>query len=113
MIDDLFTSGWTVQSKTQARDEGRAKKKATWSTTSSISGCMRTLGMNEQKPYGKTEVYSTHRFYTSASNAVTDTQRLLNPDGEIYSVLYVENPHGLDEFLQVDCVRGQLEKSDE
>ena len=114
-ISDLFTSGFVVQGYAEARDQGKAKQPGQWITRSTISGRIRLLHQSERKTFEKFTVESTHRFYCTDLTVFLETerQRIVDPDGKIYTVLDFDNPHNMDEFMQVECYRGQLEKEDE
>ena len=69
-----------------------------------FSGRLRILSAREAKVYGKEEIESTHRFYTAVAD-ILNTDRLVDPDSVKYQILFVDNPHNLDKFLQIDCGR--------
>lgn len=117
MITDLFESGWTVKKNTESVDSGGAVTD-TWSTDTTIgtsgviSAHIRQLSRDEVISEGRPEVVATHRVYT-AVDSITEKHRLVSPDGEVFNVVAVDNPHELDEFLQIDVRRSEVEAEDD
>ena len=113
----LYTIGWTIQKNTEA-NTATGIKTNTYSTDTSIGTAgvismhMRLLSEREQTARGKKEVYSTHRAYCDVY-AITEKHRIKDPDGQIYDVVAVDNPHDRDIFMQIDCIRTDLQREDE
>lgn len=105
----LYKTGYTIQSKTETPDAGGAVVD-TWGSDTSVAGHMRVATQRELDAQQKDEVVATHVFYTDASNAMTNKDRIIDPDGQIFSVKTVRNPHDLDAFLQVMCYRSDFER---
>lgn len=106
----LYKTGYTIQSKTETPDAGGAVVDSWASTLVSVFAHMRTATKQEINAQQKDEVIATHVFYTDASYTVTHKQRVINPDGEVFAVKTVDNPHDLDAFLQVMCYRADYER---
>lgn len=105
-IEDLYVSGFVIhrRASTAKVDDGGALTKDDYASHLEVSGRIRLLSASEVRTYGKEEVASTHRFYTAVAD-ILNTDRVEDPDGVYYQILFVNNPHELDKFLQIDCMR--------
>jgi len=117
----LYKTGYTIQSKTETPDAGGAVVSSWSNTYTDVFGHIRTASQNEitaqyvtgaatQGDRLKDEVIGDHVFYTDVKYTITNKDRIKDPDGQIYSVATVKNPHGLDAFLQVLCRRSDFER---
>ena len=109
MIDHLYKSGYTVQSKTETPNAGGVVVDSYATAFANVLGHMRTATKSELAIRQKDEVISTHVFYTDV-RAITNRMRVVNPDGEVFEIDTVDNPHNLDKFLVVRCSRSDYER---
>ena len=116
-IEDLYIDSFTVQANTQTTGTDSVVTHS-WATATTIgtsgviTGHIRMLSNRERAARGKMEVQATHRIYT-AVDSITEKHRLLHSDGRLFNIVSVDNPHEVDEFLQIDVVRTDVERVDE
>ena len=99
-IDELYNNTFIVKTPTWANDHGSTTQ--TLSDGISFSGRIRLLNAFESKEYGKERVLSTHRLYCDTSNTISATSEITDKNGFVYDVLFINNPHEMDEFYQVE-----------
>jgi len=101
MISDLFIPGFVIKRRTESTVNGNLT--ASYATVATISGRIRLLSGDEKITNEKENWTTTHRFYCDASNTLNRGDVIVK-DGKTYDIKVIDNPHELDEFLQVDCV---------
>lgn len=103
-IEDFYKSGWKVQRRanTAKVDDGGALTGDDWADHLAISARIRLLSGNETRIYDKEQGASTHRVCTAVAD-ILNTDRLVDPDGKTYAILYVNNVDQLDHHLEIDC----------
>ena len=102
-----FYSGFQLKANTQTRDTGGAIINTWANSGDSFSGYIRKLSGNEIITNQKRGIKSTHRFYCAADVSITNLNQLTF-DSKTYHVTYVDNPHELDEFLQVELLYNEI-----
>lgn len=119
MISDLYKPGWSVKEATETRGADGVVTK-TWADVSgleNIGARYRQLSLQASRQeiflLGKDQVIATGRVYTDFQSSITEKNRLVNPDGEVFNIKSTNNPHGLNEFLQIDVYRSDVESADD
>ena len=108
-IEDFYESGWKVQRRasTAKVDDGGALTSDDWTDHLSIAARVRLLSGTETRYYDKEQGAATHRVYTDVAD-ILKTDRLVDPDGMTYAILYVNNVDQLDCHLEIDCKEPEL-----
>ena len=107
MIENLYVSGFKSYRLVDAVDSGGAVNEdvdidtTNWPINLQFSGHIRQLTANEIVLNQKREVNATHRMYCKVLD-ITAEDRIIDPDSRTFDVKFVDNPHQLDMFLQVD-----------
>lgn len=63
---------------------------------------IRQLTANEIVINEKREVKATHRMYCNSSLSINAKDRIVDPDSRTFDVKFIDDPHQLGCFLQVD-----------
>ena len=101
-IEDFYTAKFTIYKLNNLVDSGGAFKPTYSVKASNVSGLMRLLSGSEQVVNMSKGVTSTHRFYC-AVQGITETNVIKDSSGKYYDILFVDNVHGLNRFLTIDC----------
>lgn len=102
-IEDFYTATFTIYKRNHVVDSGGAFKPTYSVKLSGVAGLMRTLSGSEQVVNMSKGVTSTHRFYC-AVQGITETDVIKDANGKYYDIIFVDNVHGLNRFLTIDCV---------
>lgn len=106
-IETQFYTGFRIRTNTQSRDSGGAITNS-WSNGDTFSGHIRKLSNSEILNNAKRGIASTHRLYCAADLSIAKTNRVTF-DSKEYHVTFVDDPHELDEFLQVELLYDEVE----
>ena len=63
---------------------------------------IRKLNASEQVLRGAEGTVSTHRIYMDAKDTINEDDQIVI-DSKTYDIDYVDDPHGMGEFLQIDA----------
>lgn len=117
-ISDLFVTGYTAKKNTESTGSDFQEVTNTLSTDTDIgtagvfSACQRQLTGRERDQYGRPSNWRIERFYTEATG-LTMKHWILDPNGELWNIVNINNPHDRDEFFQIDGERKMFEKENE
>ena len=115
-IQDLFKTGYTAIKITE--DNSGVVKTQTPSTDTTIGTAgvfeahQRQLSGYEVFKYGHDGHEEMARFYTQVSG-LTQKHLIKDLDGKYWSIVNIDDPHDLAEFLQIDTERKQWEQENE
>ena len=73
----------------------------------------RQLSGFEANKFGFEGVEETQRFYTEYDVGLTQANWIKDLCGKLWNIVRVDNPHQLNEFLQIDATREQFERENE
>ena len=107
MIDGTYIEGWTTERNTPTNSGGIVTE--AWAQH---LGTVRAH-VRQQSSLDRRVNMATHRIYTKIGQDILDTDRMLDPDGEIFRITNIDNPHGQDHHLQIDCTRAKDEREQE
>ncbi len=115
MISDLYISGWKVKRLSQVKVSGVFKPTYV-AHLSDISVHKRQLNAREVLQNAKLEVTANWRMYADALESdggdrdITEKDIMIDPDGKAYDIQRINNPHGLNHHLEIDCSRTGVEE---
>lgn len=115
MISDLYITGWSVKEATETRGADGVVTK-TWADVSgleNIGAHYRQLSSDEIRSQEKDTVTATGMVYTDFQSSITEKNRLVNPSGDVFNIKSKNDPHELNEFLQIRVYRSDVEIADD
>ena len=111
-IDGIYTPGWITERNTGTNIAGIVTP--AWSEQlSDVRAHVRQLSGREVSALDRRAILATHRIYTKTGQDIISTDRMLDPSGQIFRITNIDNPHGQDHHLQIDCTRGKDEREQE
>ena len=116
-ITDLFVSGYTAKKNTEAVDAGGAvtdtlSTDTTIGTAGAFDAHQRQLSGYEAMRYQRPANIRVERFYADTTG-LTVKHWISDPNGELWNIININNPHDLDEFYQIDAERKLFEVENE
>ena len=76
-----------------------------WNTHLEIDGCLRPLSGDTRISADKETLFATHRFYCDVAD-IKETDRYVDPDGEVYRIKFVADVMNMGNHLQIDLEKG-------
>ncbi len=112
MIDGTYKPGWTTERNTASNTAGIVTE--SWSELlGDVRAHVRQLSGQEQNNLSRRTNMATHRIYTKTGQDILNTDRFLDPDGRIFRITNIDDPHNQEHHLQIDCTRAKDEREQE
>ncbi len=95
-----FTTGHKVEQYTET-DTGFGGPTYTWTEKLTLDARLRPLSGEERLSADKQTLHTTHKLYCDVLD-ITEQDRYVDPDGNIYHIVFVKNPMNMDRHLEID-----------
>lgn len=99
MIENYYDTDGVIQRKTSTKN-GIGGQTESWVNHLTLKGRLRLLNGDKKVSGNKKTIDATHRWYCDVVD-ILETDRLI-VKGKTYLIKFIDNPHDLNRFLQLD-----------